>query len=282
MTATKTSSGTSPVLVLSYNICFQAMTNHSSGSARNLGAKCVYHHGSKLTICGSNMAHMIEAIPASLQVSSFDFIGFQEASHWDRLPVEAPSTLGKMTCVHSREGRSDMASYFDGNKYKLVKKFTGEFKTDRPFQILVFKHTFDNSGTIFLNAHCPHGYTFAQMQTHHSNAVQGKLTDEEKKYRIIAVGDYNETSWSWKNKDMDDKQWQPFATDIISTTISLKKPIISCSMDGKWSNAIMGDYGMRGGDYVFDSKNPAVLQIPPKYPYDAYLSDHLPVVALLS
>ncbi len=269
------------IAVLSYNICFQAMTHNASGSAPVLGAKCTFLPGTKLTTCAKNMAQMIEALPASLNVPSLDFVGFQEASYWYEQTAAAPNTLGKMQCFHSKEGRSDMASYYDGNKYTLVKSFTGDFSRDRPYQILVLKNTFDSSGTIFINAHNPHGYSYDQMRTHYSNAVRGKLSDAEKTYRIIAVGDYNETSWDWNKRDMYSHEWNPFKSEIMKTKISVVGPIISCAEDGKWADANVNAIGMRGGDYIFDSRDPAPIQVPPLYKYDQYMSDHLPIVALL-
>lgn len=272
-----------PVVVLSYNICFQAMTNNSSGSAPVLGRQCTYLPGSKLTTCGNTMANMIEAIPKSVNVSSLDFVGLQEASHWYELTAAAPNTLGKMTCFHSRQGRSDMASYYDGNNYTLSKHFTGEFSTDRPFQVLVFKNKFNNSGTIFINVHNPHSYSFHQIQSHLSAAVKGQLTAAEKSYRIIAVGDYNETSWDWQNNKMKCNAWTPFFNEDIYTAISVGKPVISCAEDGKWSDVNFQDKSItkRGGDYVFDSKSYATIQVPPAYDNTEYMSDHLPVLAVL-
>jgi len=174
-----------------------------------------------------------------------------------------------------------MASYYDSNKYSLVKKYTGEFRSDRPFQILVFKNLFDQSGTIFINCHNPHGYTFKQLESHFSREINDTLISEEKTYRIIAVGDFNKTSWSFKERAMIKKSWIPLSGEGVSTPITIASPVISCAVDGKWEGANLHDYGMRGGDYVFDSKSVADIQVPPKYSYDRYLSDHLPVIALL-
>lgn len=271
-----------PVVVLSYNICFQAMTNNPIKSAPILGAKCTFIPGSKLTICGNNMAQVIEAMPKSLNVSGFDFVGFQEASYYYEMTTAAPNTLGKMICIHSKEAKSYMASYYDGNKYSLTKKFFGDFSHGRPYHILVFKNKNNAGGTIFINAHNPHSYSYLLMQAHLGKTVEGQLSDEEKKYRIITVGDYNETSWDWHNRKMYSQTWTPFIDAGITTPVSITgKPVITCAEDGKWENADKEAGNMRGGDYVFDSQAPAVIQVPPKYTNDKYLSDHLPVVALL-
>jgi len=271
-------------LVLSYNICFQAMTNNASGSAYELGKNCTYLPNSKLTICANNMAQMIDAIPASMGVSSFDLVGFQEASRWHDLQKDAPNTSAQMSAIGVKDGRSEMVSFYNNNKYKLIKALTGHFSQERPFQILILKNLFDDSGTIFINAHNPHSYPFEAMQSVLGKAVGHNLSTEEKKYRIIAVGDFNETGWDWIENKMKQSSWTPFIDSEVETSIKVGQPVFSCCQgDGKWSDA-SGELkkGSRGGDYVFDSKAPADIQVPPKYDPSKLKSDHLPVMALLS
>lgn len=271
-----------PLTVLSYNISFQAMTNNSHGSAGNLGRKCTCIGNTRLTKCAQNMADMIEAIPASLQVQTLDLVGLQEASRWSLLQVAAKWTLAKMGTVSTKFGKSKMVSFYNDNRFTLTKNFNGEFSSDRPFQILVLKENLEpNQGVVFINTHNPHGYSFGQVQQHLSNAVSTFLTDEEKKYRIIAVGDFNETGWHWNSSKLDPKTWQPFTT--VDKTVSIQNVIFSCSEDdGEWSNGHGGiKKAQRGGDYIFDSQSSAKIQVPPAYDATKLQSDHLPVVAVL-
>jgi len=277
----------SPVTVLSYNICFQAMTHNATGSAWELGNKCTYIGHSKLTICANHMAEAIDAIPASLNVASFDFVGLQEASRWYLLQQNATETLNKMQVVGSKEGRSEMATFYNGTRYRLDNHYFGSFDTDRPFQILLFKNLFDTSGTIFINAHNPHGYSFDGMQGILSTAIKAMdLASAEKQYRIIAVGDFNETGWDWNTGKMKQKTWTPFYDNgvKIKTSISIDEAVYSCCQaNGDWSDSNGGiAKGSRGGDYIFDSKNAAKIIIPSAYNPKVLQSDHLPVVALLT
>lgn len=272
-------------LILSYNISFQAMTHYSRGTAGPLGQKCTPIGNSKVTICAKNMADMIEGIPAAMQVPSFDFIGLQEASRWLFLRDIASTTLKQMEAVGSKEGRSEMVSFYDGNRYKLKNYHFGDLSTDRPYQILIFENLFDNSGTIFINVHNAHRFSFTDVQHQLGAAIKSMyISSIDKQYRIIAVGDFNEAGWDWGTGSMYQKSWTPFIDDNISTSISIAKPVFSCcKSDGNWSNGSGGiAKGSRGGDYIFDSKNAANILVPPNYDPTSLQSDHLPVAALLS
>jgi len=164
-------------LVLSYNICFQAMENSPQGSAKILGGKCIkiapVFNNEKFTQCAANMAQAIDSFPASVSRTGYDFVGLQEANRSRSLAVAAQNTLQQMGSFYSENsftenGRNQtvyMASFYDTAKYNKVYEYGGHF-TNQParlFQILVFKNKFDSSGTIFINVHSPHGFTFAHI-----------------------------------------------------------------------------------------------------------------------
>lgn len=285
-------------LVLSYNICFQAMENSAQGSAAILGGKCqkiapVYQN-EKFTQCAANMAQAIDSFPASVNRTGYDFVGLQEANRARSLAVAAQNTLHQMESFHSENtfvenGRSQtvyMASFYDPAKYKKIYEYGGHF-TNQParlFQILVFNNNFDTSGTIFINVHSPHGFTFAHIETDLSAAIATlNLTNDEKQYRKIAVGDFNETGWDWATMQMNQTVWTPFSG--ISDTLKIGNFVQTCSKDdGNWAdaNGKLDLSGTRGGDYIFDSKLPAIIATPSNYDPTTLKSDHLPVMAELS
>jgi len=272
------------LVVLSYNICFQAMTNYSKGTAGALGKKCTTIGDTKLTICGQNMANMIDGIPKSLDGLELDLVGCQEASRWYLLQKAAKNTLNKMGALNSKSGRSEMVSFYNDDRFLLTHEYEGQFKEDRPFQILVLKENDADSGVIFINAHNPHGYTFNQAQKHLSSALNTlNLSDSEKNYRIIAVGDFNETGWDWQTDDMSQKRWKPFEDAGIDKSIAIDKYVYSCCQaDGEWSDTSGGvKKGSRGGDYIFDSDQAANTSIPSGYDPAILQSDHLPVLGVL-
>lgn len=282
------------VTVLSYNVSFEAMTNRNHGSAGTLGAKCVpVSPGSRLTICAQNMANTIDKAASSLGVPDLDFVGLQEASRWGELQKAAKNSLSKMTAIGNVQGYTEIVTFYNNTKYKLSKAYARGYDKDRPFQITVFKNVFDSSGTIFINTHNPHGYPFNSMSTELTKAAQiMNLSDQEKKYRIIMTGDFNDTGWHELSTKGHITPWTPFSykdsygTQItyIDTKVSISNtPVYTCCQpDGNWDDG-SGHIarGWRGGDYIFDSKTAANIQVPPGYTPLNLQSDHLPVVAVL-
>ncbi len=282
------------VTVLSYNVSFEAMTNKSNPkfSAARLGKKCVpTKHNPRLTICAEYMAHTIDKAATRAKGSSLDFVAIQEASRWDELQKAAIKSLANMGSFGSIQGYTEIVTFYDMSKYRLDKKHSDGYNTERPFQILVFKNTLDTSGTIFINTHNPHPsempqsrFNFSDMDTHLSKAITSMhLSDAEKAYRIIIAGDFNETGWYEISQNVQ-RSWAPFSNAGITTTVSIGDPVYTCCKgDGEWKDHKTGALaeGHRGGDYIFDSKAIANIKIPIGYKPLKLQSDHLPVVAVL-
>jgi endonuclease/exonuclease/phosphatase family metal-dependent hydrolase len=305
------------IAVLSYNICLEAMTHNADGkrmhgSAVELGNLCTGpKHG--LTKCAQNMATAIDLMPATLGVSNFDLVGFQEASRGSLLQKAAGATLDKLTPVFSKATNSEMASFYDGQKFDLSHQILAQFSDqsqDRPFQILVLNRKGTSDGVIFINCHCPHAgaenlahpkkLTYSDFKAIAFDVGAAlktlSLSTSEQAYRIVAVGDFNETGWNWGASVVTPNHWTPFSDAGISTSISIdptpftnppkgvRLRLRTCCMgDGQWTDA-NGDLkeGSRGGDYIFDSVAPAPAQIPSINAKSFNLcSDHLPVVALM-
>lgn len=311
------SSQAESIAVLSYNICLEAMTQNvdgkrTGGSAAALGKRCTGPpHG--LTKCAQNMATAIDAMPGTLGISNFDLVGFQEASRANLLQKAAQATLDKLQPVFSMAARSEMASFFDDQKFDLSHTIKSEFSDssgDRPFQILVLNRKGTSDGVIFINCHCPHGgavnlkhpkkLTYSDFEAiafDLGNALKTlPLTSAEKAYRIVTVGDFNDTGWDTTSHSVTPNHWMPVSEAGISTSISIDATPFTnppkdvrlrlrtcCMPDGQWTDA-NGDLleGWRGGDYIFDSVSPAPAQIPALDANSFNLcSDHLPVVALM-
>ena len=84
-----------PLVVLSYNICWECMTHSSQGTAGSLGAKCNFIDAplNQTTLCAKNMAQLIEAIPGQSRIKGYDFIAFQEAARWEQIKKHAPNSF---------------------------------------------------------------------------------------------------------------------------------------------------------------------------------------------
>lgn len=285
-------SSAAPLLVLSYNVSFQAMTNKAIGTAKALGAACTpVSAGSKLTRCAANMAALIDRIPEAAGLQNFDFVGMQEASRWYEFQPHCPRTLQKLDVVHSISGQASMASFYDDTKYELSREVNGQFASGRPFQILVCKDRSGNGGVIFINCHYLHDNTvcerkeaFQEIAKDLSAALDAQgLPDEARSYRIVTTGDYNEAGWNWDAGKLYATSWKPLGPMDIDTEVSINNtPYTCCKSDGDWADGSGGILeGNRGGDYIFDSAAPAKLEIPPTYDPRLLCSDHLPVIAKL-
>ena len=311
-------SSPAPLAVLSYNICFEAMTNRSGGTAGALGAQCPGPRDENnkltgLTTCGQRTAAAIDAMPSAMGVSGFDIVGLQEASHWRWLQAAATGTLAKMQAVNSKAHWTEMVTFYDGSVFTLAHPpVLGSFDylsgdppaKERPFQILVLRRTGTAEGVIFANCHCPHGwdhnshgesfYDFGTVARDLGEALAAvPLTDAEKAYRLVLLGDFNETG----QRGRQVVPWKPFAKAGIETTVSMDTtPFTSppadpqnglntcCEGGGQWTSSsgalLSGSPG--GGDFIFDSHAPAQTHIPKLPPTDFdRTSDHLPVVATL-
>lgn len=281
-----------PIAVLTYNVSYQAMSNNPSGTAGSLGRKCVpVSPGNRLTICAQNMANAIDAMPAALGVEAFDFVGIQEASRIDELQAAAEESLRPMAIERSRSGHSELASFYDPQRYDCYRFIPGEFSYGRPFHILYCTRIEDGRGIIFINLHNAHSTSFAWIAGHLSAVHEGldlkaqdeALSEEERGNRIIAIGDFNEAGWDWTEGHLAQTSWRPLAGAGVDASVSIAAyPFSCCRMDGDWAEPGGGiARGARGGDYIFDSAGPADAIVPASYDPSLLQSDHLPVVALL-
>ena len=303
-------------LVLSYNICYQAMCNDGSGSALPLGNSCTYIIANKLTICAQNMADFLDGVPASVGHQNFDFVGIQEASKVQYLQAAAKNSLAKLTMIKSSSNAThgghdmQMASFYNTSKYTLIDSHVSQFnsyKTERPFQILLLTENTSGENIAFINVHSPHGSSF---NTNHPTEYysgfealsydlsEAILTmdkfDAKVNYKIIMTGDFNETGWNHKSKL--GMKWQPLKHAGVTTDVEISNIVYSCNKaDGIWFRPD----GQRGGDYVFASGNAANISVPSNYVYapkdlsgtskeialkmkSIWQSDHLPVMAELT
>ncbi|APX10964.1 endonuclease/exonuclease/phosphatase family protein [Tateyamaria omphalii] len=283
---------TADTLVLTYNVCWEAMTHTSGrGSCGPMCQACPIVPGhEKLTECALNMAHCIDGLPSRLGVPNYAFVGLQEASRFWELTYHAPRTLGRMEAVHGKSRQETIACYYDPERYYLAHEpIESALSGGRPFQILICAETEGDGGVIFVNVHNGHGreYGFDLLTEKLSEAIQWRtLSEAERAYRVIVTGDFNEAGWDWSRGVLTTRSWRPFAQADIQTEVHIgpDQPFSCCQNNtgGNW-NAPGGGIakGNRAGDYVFDSHAPAKVQIPPSFDPAYTQSDHLPVMALL-
>lgn len=303
-----------PILVLSYNICFQAMCHDASGSAYDLGDSCTWLVKDQLTICAQNMANFIDGAPATIGHTNFDFVGIQEANKVQYLQAAAKNSLAKLQMIKSRSHATNgghdmqMASFYDGSKYTLVDKLCSQFnsqRTERPFHILILDEISTGDKILFINVHSPHGsdyntkykpYQYSSFEAVSFDLSAAAKTmkhfDPTADYKIIMTGDFNETGWDWHKNQLTQKSWKPLVHAKLKTDAKIANVVFSCNKsNGCWHKP----NGDRGGDYIFSSGNAAKIDVPKNYKYaptgackdiaqmkSIWQSDHLPVMSEIS
>ncbi|MEM7498718.1 MAG: hypothetical protein AAF371_12085 [Pseudomonadota bacterium] len=289
---TGTTAGAPGLLILTYNVCWQAMTNSCGNSpvcdvdmCRNCPPVAT---DAKLTRCALNTAHCIDALPERLGHPGYAFVGLQEASRFWKLQEYAPRTLGRMEVAHGRSAHETIACFYDGDTFALAHQpVESRFSHGRPFQILVCAEKAGSGGVIFVNIHNGHGaqHDMRYLADHLGPAIAAlPLSPAEKAYRIVVTGDFNEAGWDWHSGTLTTPRWKPFESAGIDTSVSISAtpPFSCCQSDGDWRAPGGGiARGQRAGDYVFDSAATADVQIPPSYDPSYTQSDHLPVMAVL-
>lgn len=298
-------------LVLSYNICFQAMCHSARGSASTLGGKCEWIVVDQLTICAQNMANFLDGVPQAYGYDNFDLVGLQEANKVKFMKAAASKSLDQLEMIYSQSAathhanKMHMASFYNKQKYTLIDVACSQFNshhTDRPFHILILEDVKTQEKIVFINVHAPHGSTknekYPAYEYRDFEALSHDISDEASKmahfdstenYKIIMTGDFNETGWNWMSKTVIPNSWQPLKYAGVKTSVEIANVVFSCSQStGCWHSA----NGDRGGDYVFSSGTAAQIEVPTNYVFapagacddDTIMktilqSDHLPVLS---
>lgn len=138
------------IKILSWNICFECMTNKNLGSAGWLGHICKpVSLGSNITICAQNIINCIN------NSQHYDIIGFQEASRWYEI---IPKTyLKDYSYVHSTINKEEMITIYNPKRFILeAYKINNDIYNGRPYQILFLKDINTQENIICINIHNEH------------------------------------------------------------------------------------------------------------------------------
>ena len=175
--------------VLTFNICWEAMTmnkkelKRNGGHAKDLGEKCILNKSGDATICLDNIVKLIDSS------KNYDVIALQEALNFRSL-IKKSVELKKMSYFKSRSGKELLITFYNKDKYKLVSSRKGEFVIGRPFHII---ELIDNNGKRYfiVNLHTGHGLLCRKSY------VEGKLNKFLRKNlnitngNLIILGDFN-------------------------------------------------------------------------------------------
>ena len=281
-----------PIKILTWNICWQCMTNKNTGSASELALKCKMFLDKTNTSCLNNVSKFINN-------TKYDFIGLQEASNWEK--IYESNIKDSMGCIHCKLlNKEDMVTFY--NKDRFIPIFAnfdnlvpmGE-KGIRPYQVIFFEEKDTINKYIFINLHNAHGYSkekleksinidahqyfkfdpkskkFKRTLFKNLDTVLNDISNyiNNNKFKVIVLGDFNDNYWNGLN------------INIKNRVSSNKEPPKTCCNTNRKSNTperIIGDYILINSElkYIVDCEVPKNFE----KNSDIYpTSDHLPVTA---
>lgn len=270
--------------VLTYNICWQAMSGIAAGSTPILGRKCIkYANGT--TLCMNNLISFIDNSP-----SHYDIVGLQE-SNAHPLIIKNSITLNEMNHISHKSGEEEMITFYNQESLKLRAIYTGEFELGRPFQLLAFER--QHSPLLVIHVHYNHSHDLEALERHLSIAIDNLHNSRTRKPMslttikkfleagdnpplIIALGDFN-IKTSSKNFRITPFRYANKLLDIVrNIEVSNANNVRSCC-----SNKHADIYSFqRTSDFILSSSDiPPSNRIPKHYDRLRLISDHLPIEA---
>ena len=175
--------------VLTFNLCWEAMTRNkkelrrNGGHAKSLGEKCYINKKGDATICLDNIVKMID------QTKKYDIVALQEALNYRSL-IKKSTVLRDMGYYKSRSGKEIIVTFYNKDKYKLLRGYNGEFVEGRPFHVIELVDK-QKKRLFIVNLHTGHGDLCKKRY------IQGKLNKflkknvEIGKNKLIVLGDFN-------------------------------------------------------------------------------------------
>jgi hypothetical protein len=270
--------------ILSYNVSWECMTNSSSGSAGELGYLCMKKSKNNY-YCKNNFIHFLKN--SFNNESIYDIISLQEASNLFDIQNLLPELNYLNYDTYKSTSKNEiMITIFNKNKFKIIKKIYGEFKSGRPLQIFIIKNLMDNENIIFVNLH----YCTLNINNKECLSLTDTLTYYLKKinpnyqniyynYRIIITGDFNhDINIKFPNKyNLKESEnsiiFKPFK---YLKNVGIKNPQKTCCHKKNFTSKI--EYK---SDFILDSKILAKNNIVYVPLFLKEISDHLPIEAIL-
>lgn len=270
--------------ILSYNICWECMTNgvKGFGSAKELGNKCNIKKD-----CLQNVVDLIDN-NSVFSNKDYDFIALQESSNSKQIFQKSKKLNNKVyKPLYSKSGFEDILTIYNKSKYQLIQEINGEFEQGRPIQILSLINKTNNKNIIFINLH----YAFKNKNK--------KIMKEKLSYyidllenipinpHVILAGDFN---YFWYKQITNKNNIFYFKPFYYSKNISLKNIKVfshqkhkTCCDGINGTNKIKNNKYNGKSDFIFYnkeiSKNNILLD---NYKINKIASDHIPIYSILN
>ena len=227
------------IIVLSWNILWMAMDGFNeeeeerkrgvkytpgTQTQRDFGKSCATDVKDGLNICATNVKKTIDEL-----AEEYDFVALQEASQWDKIH-EKSTKLKDMGYVHYRFGNTNLVTFYNKNKYRLI-----AFKTDfisiiidkdsdtynnRPYHILYLQHKERKEFYIFINLHLFQGSELnkERLEVELSKnmdaffEIDGNEENITERFKIeVTKKTINNAQTRFKEKRTKDKKTNPFS-----------------------------------------------------------------------
>ena len=175
--------------VLTFNICWEAMTlnknnlQRNGGHAKYLGEKCVVNKKGDATICLDNIVKMID------QIKTYDIIALQEALNYQTI-IKKSDALKKMKYFKSRSDKEILITFYNKNKYKLLKGYSSEFVKGRPFHVILLENK-RGKQIVVVNLHTGHKELSKKLFIEKTLNNFLRETIDLTKKKLIVLGDFN-------------------------------------------------------------------------------------------
>ena len=219
--------------VLTFNVCWEAVTRNkkelrrNGGHAKSLGEKCYLNKQKDATICLDNVVKMIN------QTKKYDIVALQEALNYRTL-IKKSKALSEMGYYRSKSGKEIIVTFYNKEKYKLLKGYNSEFVEGRPFHVIELIDKQKNRLYI-VNLHTGHGELCKKRY------IEGKLNKflkknvEIGKNKLIVLGDFNNNRIKTmkvlgKNLKGTKKKYRELVDNVLSDKKVQIKRYLKCEL----------------------------------------------------
>jgi endonuclease/exonuclease/phosphatase family metal-dependent hydrolase len=210
--------------ILSYNICWEAMTSVGKGNFQ----KCIKDQLNKNGICKNNI---ISNIKNAIKVYNPDIIGIQEAADYESILKNI--NLSIYDYHVNKSGPEYMLTCWSKLSFDIIDIFSYEFSEGRPF-CLLFMHSKKTDEIIcIINIHAGHkedtqDSIFDKINKVIKNIPENVTYGPKAVERVIMLGDFNRNVYLDKTSKykikMNHQKFKLIREQMESNTC--------CSMDG--------------------------------------------------
>ncbi len=123
------------------------------------------------------------------QTKTYDILALQEALNYQTI-IKKSDTLKKMKYFKSRSGKEILITFYNKNKYKLLKGYSSEFVKGRPFHVILLENK-RGKQIVVVNLHTGHKELSKKLFIEKTLNNFLRETIDLTKKKLIVLGDFN-------------------------------------------------------------------------------------------